>query len=192
MKIIKIYPAGGIQKGKEDTERISWMPEDMELFKKTLLPHKVMFIDPRYRNDNLNNPLTVLGRDLMAVKISDFVVVDAREKRGLGVGQEMMYAKMKKIPVISVAPRNTYYKRDRLEYLGQDVKNFIHPFLFGSSDAIVENFEEAAKWVKDFLEKPCEVKDFSVMNKAMDSYVKNYLDDDEPLKRAVKDEAPED
>ena len=188
MKKINIYPAGGIQKGKDDVKRLSWLPEDMELFKTKLLPHSVTFIDPRYRNDNLNNPMTVLGRDLMAVKLSDFVVVDAREKRGLGVGQEMMYAKMKKIPVISIAPKNSYYVKDKLEYLGQKVENFVHPFLYGFSDVIVENFEEAAEWIMNFLEKPTEIKDFSVIKEAMDSYVKNYLDDDGPLKRAIKDE----
>ena len=190
MKTVKVYLAGGIQKGKDDPERISWMDEDMALFKEKLAPHNVMFIDPRYRNDNLKDKMCVFGRDLMAVRISDFVVVDAREKRGIGVGQEMMFAKMHRIPVVSVAPRNTYYVRDKLEYLGLEVENFVHPFLFATSDAVVDNFEEAAKWVKDFLESPKEVKDMSVIKNAMDSYVKKYLDDDEPLKKAVKDEAP--
>lgn len=188
MKKITIYPAGGVQKGAKDNGKVSWTEEDMELFRKKLSPHKVHFIDPRYRNDVVKDSLAVFGRDLMAVRISDFVVVDARHKRGIGVGQEMLFAKMNKVPVIAVAPKNSHYVRGKLEYLGQKVENYIHPFLFSTSDAIVENFEQAAEWIKRFLEKPVEVKDISITEKAIKEYMQKYMHKDDPVNRAIKNE----
>ena len=187
MKKITIYPAGGIKKGEQDNEKASWTEEDMEIFRKKLLPIKVHFIDPRYRNDYLGDSLAVFGRDLMAVRISDFVVVDARHKRGIGVGQEMFFAKMNKVPVIAVAPKNSHYVRGKLEYLGQKVENYIHPFLFSTSDAIVESFEQAAEWIKGFLEKPVEVKDISITEEAIKEYMQKYMHKDDPVNQVIKD-----
>lgn len=188
MKTVKIYPAGGVKKGEKDDGKVSWTDSDMDVFRRVLLPHSIHFIDPRYRNDNLNDSMAVFGRDLMAVRVSDFVVVDAREKRGIGVGQEMMFAKLEGIPVIAVAPKGGHYLKGKLHYLGQTVENYVHPFLIATSDVIVENFEQAAEWIKDFLQSPKEVKDEKTIKKAIDLYVRKYLDGDEPLKNAVKDD----
>ncbi len=188
MKKITIYPAGGVQKGAKDNGKVSWTEEDMELFRKKLSPHKVHFIDPRYRNDVVKDSLAVFGRDLMAVKVSDFVVVDARQRRGIGVGQEMLFAKMNSVPVITVAPKNSHYVRDFVHYLGQDIRNYVHPFVSCTSDVIVENFEQAAEWIKSFLENPKEIKDISITEKAIDAYMKKYMDKDEDLNRAIKNE----
>lgn len=188
MRTITIYPAGGVKKGNDEREKekVSWTEEDMELFKQKLMPVKVNFIDPRYRNDSLLKDFTsFFGRDLMAVKVSDFIVVDARQKRGIGVGQEMLFAKMHKIPVISVAPRNSHYIK-KAEYLGKEVSNYIHPFLYATSDAIVDDFEKAAEWIRDFLESPKEIKDISVTEKAIEEYMKKYMTDDDPVSRVIK------
>jgi hypothetical protein len=186
MKTINIYPAGGVQKGNDDAGKISWTEEDMNTFRKKIEPVNVHFIDPRFRNDNLNDSVAVFGRDLMAVRISDFVVVDARQKRGIGVGQEMLFAKMNKVPVITVAPKNGHYQKGNVNILGQDVNNFVHPFLFCTSDAIVENFVQAAEWIKGFLEKPGAVKDISITEKAIKQYTDKYMADDDTLSRVIK------
>lgn len=186
MKTITIYPAGGVQKGKDDAGKVSWTEEDMEVFRKKIGPVDVHFIDPRFRNDSLDDSVAVFGRDLMAVRISDFVVVDARQKRGIGVGQEMLFAKMNKVPVITVAPKNGHYQKGNVNILGQDVKDFVHPFLFCTSDVIVENFEQAAEWIKGFLEKPGAVKDISITEEAIKQYMEKYMANDDPLGRAIK------
>ena len=188
MKKINIYPAGGVQKGENDKDKVSWTEGDMDLFKRKLAPANVNFIDPRYRNDDLNDHFAVFGRDLMAVKVSDFVIVDGRQKRGIGVGQEMLFAKMQGIPVITIAPKGGHYRKGKLEYLGQKVDDYVHPFIFSTSDVIVENFEEAAEWVKNYLENPVTVKNSRILDEAMDIYVKKYMADDDPVNEAVKDE----
>jgi hypothetical protein len=186
MKTINIYPAGGVQKGENDEKKVSWTEEDMNIFRRKLAPAKVNFIDPRYRNDNLNDSIAVFGRDLMAVKVSDFVVVDGRQKRGIGVGQEMLFAKMQGIPVITIAPKGGHYAKGKIYYLGQHVEEYIHPFVFATSDAIVENFEQAAEWIKGFLEKPVKIKNSRIIEEAMDIYMKKYMDKDDPIKDAIK------
>ncbi len=186
MKTINIYPAGGVQKGENDKGKVSWTDEDMNLFKRKLAPANANFIDPRYRNDDLNDHFAVFGRDLMAVKVSDFVVVDGRQKRGVGVGQEMMFAKLQGIPVITIAPKESHYRKGKLHYLGQQVDDYIHPFIFSTSDVIVENFEEAAEWIKNFLEKPVKIKDGKLLEEAMDIYMKKYMADDDPVNNAIK------
>ena len=186
MKTINIYPAGGVQKGEQDKGKVSWTEEDMNLFKAQLSHVKVNFIDPRYRNDNLNDSLAVFGRDLMAVRVSDFVVVDGRQKRGIGVGQEMLFAKLEGIPVITIAPKGGHYRKGELHYLGQKVNDYVHPFIFSTSDAIVESFDEAADWIKTYLEKPVAIKGPSITEEAIKIYMKKYMADDDPVSRVIK------
>ena len=186
MKTINIYPAGGVQKGEHDKGKMSWTEEDMSLFKAKLSDVAVNFIDPRYRNDNLNDSFAVFGRDLMAVRVSDFVVVDGRQKRGIGVGQEMLFAKLEGIPVVTVAPKGGHYRKGELHYLGQKVNDYVHPFIFSTSDAIVENFEEAADWIKNYLEKPVPIKSSRLTEEAIKEYTKKYMADDDPVNKAIK------
>jgi len=188
MKKINIYPAGGVVKGEQDSEKVSWTEEDMDLVKQKLAPADVHFIDPRFRNDDLNDSFAVFGRDLMAVKVSDFVIVDGRQKRGIGVGQEMMFAKMQGIPVITIAPKGGHYRKGELHYLGQKVEDYVHPFIFSTSDVLVENFEEAADWVKNYLENPVPVKKSTMFEDAMQIYIKKHMADDDPVNKAIKDE----
>ena len=115
---INIYPAGGVIKGENDKGKISWTDTDMEEFKAKMKPVDVHFIDPRFRNESLKDMVAIFGRDMMAVKVADFVVVDARQKRGVGVGQEMLFAKMHKVPVVTIAPKDGHYVKGFLHYLG--------------------------------------------------------------------------
>ena len=186
MKTINIYPAGGVQKGEHDKGKVSWADEDMNVFRRLLAPANVNFIDPRYRNDNLNDHFAVFGRDLMAVRVSDFVVVDGRQKRGVGVGQEMLFAKLEGIPVITVAPKESHYRKGKLHYLGQKVDDYVHPFIFSTSDIIVENFEEAAGWIKEYLEKPVPIKGSRLTEDAIQAYMKKYMADDDHVNNAIK------
>lgn len=66
---------------------------------------------------------------MLQVFSSNIVFVDARDRRGLGVGAEMMWAKVNKIPVVTWAPRNSHYHKDQTTILGVTVANFIHPLI---------------------------------------------------------------
>src|SRR5690348_7658831 len=96
---IAIYLAGSIKKGHEKSDESFWTEEDMDFLKKQIAPHEISFLNPAFRTDNLSDQRSVFGRDMVQVFSSNIVFVDARARRGLGVGAEMMWAKVNKIPV---------------------------------------------------------------------------------------------
>src|SRR5690242_19798693 len=96
-KKISIYLAGSIQKGHEYADSY-WTDDDMTLLKKELHDYDVTFLNPALRTDDLSDQRSVFGRDMLQVYCSNIVFVDARHKRGLGVGAEMMWAKLNSIP----------------------------------------------------------------------------------------------
>lgn len=162
---VKIYLCGSVKKDKQN-KKVCWSEGDKEVIRR-VLGNEVELFDPQ-GNPERPDPFAAFGVDLNDVKQADFILVDARQRRGVGIGAEMAIAKMLKKPVVAVVPRNSHYRRDFLYHFGQEIRDWQHPFIFGLSDAMVESVEEAAKWVKDFLENPKPVKDSSVIEKAIE------------------------
>ena len=108
---IKIYLSGSIKKGNNDMNKKSyWSDKDIDILKKNLSSkYNVIILNPAEREDDLSDFESVMGRDYFQVYISDIVLVDARDKKGIGVGSEMTFAKENSIPVISIAPINSQY-----------------------------------------------------------------------------------
>jgi len=86
-KQLAIYLAGNIQKGHEDKSRLVWTQSDLDFLEQTV-PAKLTFLNPALRSDDLSDQRSVFGRDMLQVYSSDLVLVDARERRGLGVGED--------------------------------------------------------------------------------------------------------
>ncbi len=165
---VKIYLSGGIKKDDND-RKVCWSEEDRETIR-SVLEGGVKFLDPQ-GNPEGADPFAAFGLDLQDVKEADIIIVDGREKRGIGVGAEMLAAKIWGKPVVAIAPKNGHYRRDLLEHFGQEIEDWQHPFLFSISDAVVDSVEEAAGWVKGFLEKPGPVKDSSVLDEAIGYFI---------------------
>jgi hypothetical protein len=165
---VKLYLSGGVKKDS-NYRKVCWSGEDMETIRR-VLGGGVEFLDPQ-RNPERPDPFAAFGLDLRDVREADIIVVDGREKRGIGVGAEMLAAKLWGKPVVAIAPRNGHYRRDRLDHFGQEIENWEHPFLFSLSDAVVESVEEAAGWVRGFLDKPVPVKDSSVLDEAIGYFI---------------------
>lgn len=165
--MIKIYLCGGVRKSSDD-KKIVWSEEDRGEIRDVL--GEVKFLDPQTGWEGLG-PLENFGCDLNDIKNCDFVMVDARQKRGIGIGAEMAIAKLWEKPVVTVCPANSHFRRD-IEYYGTPVKGWIHPFLFSLSDKVVETPKDAASWVKEFLESPGKVKDQGIFDEAMDAFRK--------------------
>lgn len=138
---ISIYLAGSIKKGHEKADESFWTDQDMLFLKKSLGEFDVSFLNPAFRSDNLSDQRSVFGRDMTQVFCSDVVFVDARDRRGLGVGAEMMWAKSHKIPVVTLAPKDSHYNKSKTTLLDVAVEDWVHPFVESLSDAIVENQE---------------------------------------------------
>jgi hypothetical protein len=123
---------------------------------------------------------------MLQVFSSDIVFVDARDRRGLGVGAEMMWAKVNKIPVVTWAPKNSHYNKEQATILDVPVANFIHPFVESLSDKIVENLIEGVSWIDFIISNPgVEIKGVQFVGSAMQHYKENQLHRDLPMKELL-------
>ena len=185
MKSISIYLAGSIKKGHEQTESV-WMDEHLTLIKENLKDFRVLFLNPAFRTDDLSDQRSVFGRDMVQVFCSDFVFVDARDRRGLGVGAEMMWAKFNNIPVVTWAPKNSHYNKNQTTILGVPVENFIHPFVEALSDQLVEDPAEGARWMQEAILDPSfQVKGIKEIESAMHYYREGQFHHDIPMKELL-------
>lgn len=183
---ISIYLAGSIKKDHEKSDEFYWTDEDRFRIRNALGEYKIFFLNPAFRTDDLSDQRSVFGRDMAQVYCSDLVFVDARDRRGLGVGAEMMWAKFHKIPVLTLAPKGSHYNKSNTTVLGVSVKNWIHPFVELLSDAIVEDLDEGAEWIRKLIENPSlEIKSVKDIKAAMMHYRDSQLSSDEPMKALV-------
>jgi len=116
---------------------------------------------------------------------SHVVFVDARDRRGLGVGAEMMWAKINTIPVVTWAPKNSHYHKSQTTILDVPVNDFVHPFVESLSDKIVENLKEGAEWIEKVISYPSsiEIKSIDHIHAAMEYYKEYQLHRDAPMKQ---------
>ena len=179
---ISIYLAGSIKKGHENPQESFWTNEDMCLLKTYLAEYEVSFLNPAFRTDDLSDQCSVFGRDMTQVFCSDIVFVDARDRRGLGVGAEMMWAKFHKIPVISLSPKNSHYNKENTTLLGKAVHNWVHPFVESLSDALVADLQEGADKIRYFMKGQAkDIKGVEYIRHAMQHYRAKSLPQDDPM-----------
>ena len=142
---LRVYLAGSIKKGNEDKRSSFWSDEDIKDLQKATAPAELVVLNPGDRQDDLSDVKATFGRDLLQVFTADVILVDARERRGVGVGAEMLFAKSNRIPVIAVAPRNSHYHRTNVTLMGQFVSEWVHPFISELSDIVVESIHDAGR-----------------------------------------------
>ncbi len=178
---IALYLAGNIQKGHEKKSQVFWTNEDQEVIQKGLAPNNVSFLNPALRSDDLSDQKSVFGRDMTQVFCANVVFIDARERRGLGVGAEMMWAKINHLPVLTLAPQNSHYHKETATLLGVTVKNWMHPFVESLSDAVVEDLRQGVEWLKDFLLGKYQIKGPEFIHEAMKYYQTTQFPIDHPM-----------
>ncbi len=184
---IAIYLAGSIKKGHEKSGDSYWTEADIQFIQQNLSECTVSFLNPAFRTDDLSDSLSVFGRDMLQVFSSNFVLVDARDRRGLGVGAEMMWAKLNGIPVISWAPMDTHYHKRSTTLLDVPVENFIHPFVEALSDKIAEDLIEATLWIRQALANPTlSIKGIEHIGDAIEHYKRTQLHQDGPMKQMLE------
>lgn len=182
-----IYMAGNIRKGKEDHDQEIWTDEDIQLLKANLQPYEVVFLNPASRSDDLSNQKSVFGRDIFQVLSSDLILVDARGKRGLGVGAEMMFAKTHSKYVVSWLPEDSHYHRKNLEFLGQSVKDWIHPFVFTLSDYYSASLTDIAHWIQEkVIKEKILPKGPESLIHSISSYLETQLEKDREMFEIVE------
>jgi hypothetical protein len=142
--LLFVYLSGSIKKGNKDGRGDeSFWSEDDERRISAGVGIRVEMLNPAKSKIRRSDYYANFGCDLYLVSISDAVLVDARTRKGIGVGAEMMFARFEGIPVITICPPNSNYRRDFLpDVFGEDLSDWIHPFVAGLSDYIVNDIDE--------------------------------------------------
>jgi len=179
--LVTVYCSGSIQKGPSDIKRAYWTDIEREAVAKSALPLEVRFLNPDDPIETLSDNMAAFGRDMYQVQIADFVIVDARERRGLGIGVEMLTSRIVGTPLIVVAPRNTTYRQDSLLLRGSTVSNYVHFHVACLADAIVDDFSAAGSWIKEYMSAPNKPKDISAVSNAINRYKTDLLPVDKPM-----------
>jgi len=186
-KNIAIYLAGSIKKSHENPNESFWSEEDISQLRSFLDTYQLSFLNPALRADDLSDQHSVFGRDMLQVFCSDLVLVDARDRRGLGVGAEMMWAKLHTIPLIVLAPKDSHYHKTQATVLGVSVHQWIHPFVQSLSDQLVETLQDAAIWIDHWIKNPStEIKGIDWIFNAMNSYKEKALASDLPMQELIR------
>lgn len=143
MKCFKIFLSGSVQKQFKElnTGKTYWETEDEDYLKNSL-DFPVLLLNPNTITINRNDAEGRFKEDLKMVLDSDLVMVDAKDKKGIGIGSEMIFAKMYKIPVYTICPSDSHYRKNI-----SDRQEWIHPFVYELSDKIFESREEMVSYL---------------------------------------------
>lgn len=181
-----IYCSGSISKGAADTKKLCWTDVERSKVASGVAPAGLVFLNP---DDPIPGGATTLGqfgRDMYQVMVATAVVVDARERRGLGIGVEMAAAAAMGTPVVVVAPRNSQYRQDRLEYRGAVIDGYVHPHVDALASSIVEDFGAAGRALTAL---PAAVERRSAvptwLEPAISEYESRVLQNDTPMLAAL-------
>lgn len=184
--VYSVYCSGSIVKGPADNKRLCWTNGERAAVSKGALPDEVVFLNPDDPIPDPRNTLGQFGRDMYQVMVASAIIVDARERRGIGIGVEIAAAAAMGTPVIVVAPPNTNYRQKRLEYRGVTIEDYLHPHLFALATAVVDDFETAGahlSQVGSTADRHGAVP--SWLAPAVDEYEKNVLELDSPMVAAL-------
>lgn len=191
MKRLYIYLSGSIQKSHKESTSV-WTNVHITNMKSLFLEKgiEVIFLNPASRGDDLPNSKSIFGKDLLQVYLSDCVLVDGRDKRGVGIGYEMAVANYKNIPVFSWVPKGSHYNPKETEMMGEKLYDWKHPFFYTSSEETVDSLEEAVDSIASFnfpARKPLSQDDF--IFPAMQHYIETNLKRDTEMYDLIANES---
>lgn len=182
-----IYCSGSIAKGPSDEKKLCWTDSERAAVSRGAMPNLVVFLNPDDPITDPSNLLGQFGRDMYQVMLATAVVVDARERRGVGIGVEMAAASALGTPVIVVAPPNSRYRSSTLEYRGAVVNDYVHPHVYSLATQIVDTFEDAGRALLQLSTAPNRRDSVPPwLERAILEYETNVLDSDPPMLAAMR------
>lgn len=183
---LSIYCSGSIKKGPNDDTGPLWGDEERASVQAGA-GQPVVFLNPDDPIVDPGNTLGQFGRDMYQVMIATAVVVDARVRRGVGVGVEMAAAGILGTPVIVVAPRNSQYRKDSLHYRGVTVNDYVHPHVAVIASAVVDDFESAGQELAGLPGGVPPGRELPAwLSRALAEYANVILPCDQPMLEAVR------
>jgi hypothetical protein len=144
-----MYLAGKIKKGHEIGVGDDWRAEYINAISQV---GSFEFLSPDDPTLDENKPQLVFGHDCYLVSRCDILLVNASDKLGVGTAQEMVIAKKYEKYVYTILPRDSHHRRTNLQMHGYQVEDWIHPFVYCTSDEIFGSLEEAC----EFLANPAD------------------------------------
>lgn len=181
-----VYCSGSIIKGASDNGRLCWTDAERTQVASGASPQEIVFLNPDDPITDPGNMLGQFGRDMFQVMTATAVIVDARERRGIGIGVEMAAAATLGTPVIVVAPCNSNYRMDVLEYRGAVVTDYVHPHIASIATEVVDDFGAAGRALAGLPEREGRaggLPDWLLL--AIEEYRKNILSGDKPMLEAL-------
>jgi hypothetical protein len=183
---LSIYCSGSIKKGPNDHTGPLWGDEERASVQAGA-GQPVVFLNPDDPIVDPGNTLGQFGRDMYQVMIATAVVVDARVRRGIGVGVEMAAAGILGTPVIVVAPKNSQYRKDSLHYRGVSVTDYVHPHVAVIASAVVDDFESAGQKLAGLPRSVPADHELPIwLSQALAEYTHVILPCDQPMLEAVR------
>lgn len=187
MKTVTAYLAGGVPKGHETDISYLWTSDHQRYLAEKIDPLSICFLNPIDRKDDLSDELSVFGRDMFQVLSSDIILVDLRQKRGLGVGAEMMIAKQRHKAVIWWLPKESHYRKSDASILGFPIRGYVHPFVESLTDVICSDLDEVAQAIQDYAENKLTIKNPDIIDQAIRHYLKTQYPKDEPMSNLIEE-----
>lgn len=184
---LKIYCSGSIQKGASDSRKLCWTDAERHAVAQGASPQEVRFLNPDDPAHDVADSEALFGRDVFQVATADAVVVDARERRGIGIGIEMVISRLVGSFLVVVVPQDTYYRMRNVTYSGGTVAEYIHPHVLMLADAVVDDFECAGAWLQRAQIDKIVPKGREVLDAAIAAYRQRLLIHDEPMQVLLRD-----
>lgn len=184
---LSIYCSGSIKKGKDDQTGPLWGDDERRAVGAGA-GTEIVYLNPDDPIVMPGNVLGQFGRDMFQVLVATAVIVDARARRGLGVGVEMAAAGILGTPVVVVAPRNSKYRMDTLTYRSVTVNDYIHPHVAAIAESVVDDFTAAGRLLPGLAGHRAEVGAKPVwLSSALEEYEKHVLPHDPPMLKALEE-----
>lgn len=165
------YLAGKVLKGTEISLHADWRLEYTDSIRHVA---DVVFRTPVNPLLDDGRPELIFGHDCYLISTSDFVIVNAETKLGVGTAQEILIAKYFAKPVLAVLPPDSHHRRRHREMYGNIVHDWIDPFLCSSVDMIFGSLGELC----DFLAleagelRDIPAKTLTIIESAVEEYLR--------------------
>lgn len=143
MSKIKIFLSGSVQKNFSELNigKKYWEDNEEQILKEELC-FDVELLNPNSITVNKSDREGRFVADIKMLLESHIVLVDGIGKKGIGIGAEMALAKNWKIPVFTIAPLGSHYRK-----INENGEEWIHPFIYELSDKIFNDLNEFIEYV---------------------------------------------
>lgn len=152
MPTLTVFLSGSVKKGADDARspEYFWSSEQVQLLEASFPDVEVVVLNPNTVNIPKYQAHERFQADMDMLMQSQAVIVDARTKKGLGIGAEMVLARQAKIPVLTLCPLGSEYRGMTTDEAGKE-REWMHPFVAELSDGVFDDLADIVEWLKQHI-----------------------------------------